>query len=145
MDGPSEWEERCMGRQPGYGFRERREERHRMYRRRDVDEEEPRKSIPTNVPPSKAIGLFGLNIHATEDDVRDFLKEKISDIRDYRVILVYDRHRGGSKGYGFVYFDTLDDAVTAKTRLEGEMIKGKEVRVDYTTNSIRQHERPQEH
>lgn len=109
------------------------ESRQDYYYKHDGSAEKPWKNVPTNVPPSKSIGLFGLSVYATEDDVRDFLKEKISDIQGYKVIIVYDRHRRMSKGYGFVYFETLDDAITAKDRLTGQMIKGKEIRVDYST------------
>ncbi|ADM11622.1 putative nucleolar transformer 2-like protein [Encephalitozoon intestinalis ATCC 50506] len=85
-----------------------------------------------NGSPSKAIGVFGLGAYITEDDVKGFLREKISEITNYRVVIVYDKYNGMSKGYGFIQFDTVDDAITAKNRLVGQTIKGKEIRVDYS-------------
>lgn len=85
-----------------------------------------------NGSPSKAIGVFGLGAYITEDDVRNFLKERISGITNYKVVIVYDKYNGLSKGYGFIQFDTLDDAITAKNRLGGQTIKGKEIRIDYS-------------
>lgn len=94
----------------------------------------PHRHMAACTPPSKAIGIFGLSVYATEDDVKDFLREKIRGIENYRVIMVYDKHRRMSKGYGFIYFDTVDDAISAKGRLTGQMIKGKEIRVDYAAS-----------
>ncbi|KMV65919.1 hypothetical protein M970_060170 [Encephalitozoon cuniculi EcunIII-L] len=85
-----------------------------------------------NGSPSRAIGIFGLGAHITEDDVRDLLKERISEILNYRVVIVYDKYKRMSKGYGFVQFDSVDDAITARNRLVGQTIKGKEIRVDYS-------------
>ncbi|AFN83109.1 putative nucleolar transformer 2-like protein [Encephalitozoon romaleae SJ-2008] len=85
-----------------------------------------------NGSPSKAIGVFGLGAYITEDDVKNFLKERISGITNYKVVIVYDKYSGLSKGYGFIQFDTLDDAITAKNKLLGQTIKGKEIRIDYS-------------
>ncbi|AFM98389.2 hypothetical protein EHEL_060150 [Encephalitozoon hellem ATCC 50504] len=85
-----------------------------------------------NGSPSRAIGIFGLGAYITEDDVKGFLKERIDEITNYKVVIVYDKYNGLSKGYGFIQFDTVDDAITAKNRLTGQTIKGKEIRIDYS-------------
>lgn len=85
-----------------------------------------------NGSPSRAVGLFGLGAYITEDDIKDFLKERVGGVSGYRVVIVYDKCKKMSKGYGFIQFDTLDDAITVKNRLTGQTIKGKEIRVDYS-------------
>jgi transformer-2 protein len=73
-----------------------------------------------------------LSIHATENDLREFLAEELSEISDYKITIVHDRNTGTSKGYGFVYFQCLEDSISAKERLAGKCIKGKEIRVDFS-------------
>ncbi|KAF9762369.1 Transformer-2 like protein beta, partial [Nosema granulosis] len=91
-----------------------------------------KKPFPSEVSPSKAIGIFGLSIHATENDLREFLLEELVGISDYKITVVHDRNTGRSKGYGFVYFQCLEDSIKAKERLVGKSIKGKEIRVDFS-------------
>lgn len=93
-----------------------------------------RREVPVNPPPSKVIGLFGLSSHATLDDVKEFLVEKIPDIRYENVHLVKDGYTGQSRGFGFVYFSSLDEAITAKELLQGQSIYSKAVRVDYSVS-----------
>ncbi|KAM0671659.1 transformer 2 beta [Ordospora colligata] len=85
-----------------------------------------------NGAPSKSIGLFGLGAYVTEEDITEFLKEKVCEIQRYKVVIVYDKYKKVSKGYGFLQFETLDDAITAKKKLLGQTIKGKEIRIDYS-------------
>ncbi|TBU15446.1 hypothetical protein CWI40_060230 [Ordospora colligata] len=85
-----------------------------------------------NGAPSKSIGLFGLGAYVTEEDITEFLKEKVCEIQIYKVVIVYDKYKKVSKGYGFLQFETLDDAITAKKKLLGQTIKGKEIRIDYS-------------
>lgn len=93
-----------------------------------------KREIPINPPPSKVIGLFGLSSHATLDDVKEFLAEKIPGIRYENVHLVRDGYTGQSRGFGFVYFSSLDEAITAKEQLQGQSIYNKVVRVDYSVS-----------
>lgn len=93
-----------------------------------------KREIPVNPPPSKVIGLFGLSSHATLDDVKEFLAEKIPGIRYENVHLVRDGYTGQSRGFGFVYFSSLDEAITAKEQLQGQSIYNKVVRVDYSVS-----------
>lgn len=93
-----------------------------------------KREIPVNPPPSKVIGLFGLSSHATLDDVKEFLAEKIPDIRYENVHLVKDGYTGQSRGFGFIYFSSLDEAITAKELLQGQSIYNKAVRVDYSVS-----------
>eukprot|EP00866_Antonospora_locustae_P002536 jgi/Antlo1/2536/1047 len=93
-----------------------------------------KREIPVNPPPSRVIGLFGLSSHATLDDVKEFLAEKIPGIRYEKVHLVRDGYTGQSRGFGFVYFSSLDEAITAKEQLQGQSIYNKVVRVDYSVS-----------
>ncbi|EQB60695.1 transformer-2 protein-like protein beta [Vairimorpha apis BRL 01] len=97
-------------------------------------EQRPKKVIPENVPPSKALGLFGLSLYATEDDLREFLNEELIDIKDFKITIICDHTTRKSKGFGFVYFQSLEDSIRAKELLTGKAIKGKEIRVDFSVS-----------
>ncbi|VDK48745.1 unnamed protein product [Anisakis simplex] len=79
--------------------------------------------------PSKCLGVFGLSLYTTERDLRDLFSQ-YGDID--KVQLVFDRPTGRSRGFGFIYFDKLEDAVKAKEKLTGSEVDGHKVRVDYS-------------
>ncbi|KAK1348206.1 hypothetical protein CWI38_2247p0010 [Hamiltosporidium tvaerminnensis] len=91
-----------------------------------------KRPVPVNPPPSKVIGLFGLGVQATIEDVKDFLMENIPDVAYDNVHLVKDRETGDSRGFAFVYFSSIDASISAKEGLLGKSILGREVRVDYS-------------
>ncbi|KAK6089631.1 hypothetical protein P3W45_001397 [Vairimorpha bombi] len=99
-------------------------------------ERRPKKVIPENVPPSKALGLFGLSLYATEDDLREFLAEELPEIRDFKLTIITDHETKKSRGFGFVYFQCLEDSIKAKECLTGKAIKGKEIRVDFSVSDV---------
>jgi len=45
-------------------------------------------------------------------------------------VVIKDRVSGRSKGFGFVEFAKEDDAIKAKSALNGKELKGREVRID---------------
>ncbi|KAM3178726.1 hypothetical protein ACTXT7_001992 [Hymenolepis weldensis] len=83
--------------------------------------------------PCKVLGVFGLSTNIKERDLHDIFSAygKVVDIR-----MVYDNMSGRSRGFGFVYYDSLEDARNAMSSCEGGLdIDGKLARVDYSLTS----------
>jgi len=47
-------------------------------------------------------------------------------------VVIYDRVNGDSRGFGFVYYDTVEEAREAREKCNGQMVDGRRVRVDYS-------------
>ncbi|RXG68484.1 Transformer-2 protein-like beta [Armadillidium vulgare] len=58
--------------------------------------------------PNRCLGVFGLSLYTTE------------------------RQTGRSRGFAFVYYDSVDDATEAKNSCSGMEIDGRRIRVDYS-------------
>ncbi|KRZ18098.1 Transformer-2 -like protein beta [Trichinella zimbabwensis] len=82
-----------------------------------------------NPPTSRCLGVFGLSLYTTERDLHQLFSKygKVDDIQ-----LVYDHPSGRSRGFGFVYFDTVEDAVLARERAAGSEIDGHRIRIDFS-------------
>jgi len=48
------------------------------------------------------------------------------------VQIVYDKKSGRSRGFGFVYFECLEDAISAKEGATGGEIDGQRIRIDFS-------------
>lgn len=109
--------------------RSRRRSRSPRYRRSSYDDRRytfPRRDEPE---PSRCLGVFGLSLYTTERD----LKELFSQYGDLdNVQLVFDHPTGRSRGFGFVYFKKIEDAIEAKERVAGTEIDGHKIRIDYS-------------
>ena len=82
-----------------------------------------------NPTPSKCLGVFGLNFTTTERDLeREFGRYGKID----RVQVVLDGPTKRSRGFAFIYFDTVDDAEKARDNLNGTEISGFKIRVDFS-------------
>lgn len=68
-------------------------------------------------------------MYTTEKDLRELFGE-FGEIE--KVELVYDHPTGRSRGFGFVYFERLEDACAARDKLSGQEIDGHKIRVDYS-------------
>lgn len=79
--------------------------------------------------PSKCLGVFGLSLYTQERELRDVFG-RYGDLEDVNV--VYDRQSGRSRGFAFVYYRNMDDAIEAKDRCSGIEIDGRRIRVDYS-------------
>jgi len=90
-------------------------------RRHDGNREDPEKS--------KCIGVFGLSLYTTE---RELDKEfgKFGPIEKTQVVL--DGHSGRSRGFAFIYFESIDDASEARDALNGIEMDGRKIRVDFS-------------
>jgi len=61
-------------------------------------------------------------------DLKDIFKEygEVAFVR-----IVTDRETGRSKGFGFVEFTNVEDAVAAKNAMDGQEVDGRELRIDF--------------
>ncbi|XP_041367510.1 transformer-2 protein homolog beta-like isoform X2 [Gigantopelta aegis] len=79
--------------------------------------------------PTRCLGVFGLSLHTQDRELRDVFA-RYGSIDECNI--VYDRQSGRSRGFAFVYFRNVDDAVEAKDRCNGLEIDGRRIRVDYS-------------
>jgi len=82
-----------------------------------------------NPSTSRCLGVFGLSLYTQERDLRDNF-ERYGPIDDVQI--VYDHQTGKSRGFAFLYFKDLEDAVEAKEQAAGSEIDGRKIRVDYS-------------
>ncbi|KAL3105205.1 hypothetical protein niasHT_024099 [Heterodera trifolii] len=82
-----------------------------------------------NPNPNPCLGVFGMSLHTTERDLKH-LFGRYGEVESVQI--VYDRHSGRSRGFGFVYFTHTKDAARAKENLVDAVIDGMKVRVDYS-------------
>merc|ERR1711878_129999 len=75
------------------------------------------------------LGVFGLSLYTTE---RELDKEfsKFGPLQKIQVVL--DGKTGRSRGFAFVYFESVDDARAAKDAMCDTEIDGRRIRVDYS-------------
>ena len=73
--------------------------------------------------------FFGGLAWATTEATLRAACEKYGDIEEVRIIM--DRDSGRSKGFGFVTFATEDSANKAKAELDGTILDGRTVKVDF--------------
>ncbi|KAJ5070682.1 transformer-2 protein [Anaeramoeba ignava] len=80
-------------------------------------------------PPSNIVGVFGL---PRDVETRD-LSEMFSNYGDIeRIHIVKDKKYGVSKGFAFVYFVRIEDAIQAKNNCSGKSIRGRVIRTDFS-------------
>uniref|UniRef100_L7M5F2 Putative transformer 2 alpha log n=1 Tax=Rhipicephalus pulchellus TaxID=72859 RepID=L7M5F2_RHIPC len=82
-----------------------------------------------NPSTSRCLGVFGLSLYTQERDLKEVFS-KYGPLEDVQV--VYDAQSGRSRGFAFVYFESVDDAKMAKDRCNGLEIDGRKIRVDYS-------------
>ena len=72
------------------------------------------------------VGNLSWNLNWQE--LKDIFKE-YGEVAFVRVVT--DRETGRSKGFGFVEFTTVEDAISAKEAMDGQEIDGRELRIDF--------------
>ncbi|XP_071527192.1 transformer-2 protein homolog beta-like isoform X9 [Panulirus ornatus] len=82
-----------------------------------------------NPEPSKCLGVFGLSVYTTERQLHSIF-DKFGPLEKVQVVL--DSKTGKSRGFAFVYFESLKDATEAKNECSGMEIDGRRIRVDYS-------------
>lgn len=79
--------------------------------------------------PTRCLGVFGLSRSTTESQLYHIFS-KYGPVE--KVVLVIDAKIGRSRGFGFVYFENMDDAKMAKEACSGMEIDGRCIRVDFS-------------
>lgn len=82
-----------------------------------------------NPPTGRCLGVFGLSLYTTENDLSDVFSRYG---RIDKCNIVIDQKSGRSRGFGFVYFDEPADAEEAKDRANGMELDGRRIRVDFS-------------
>ncbi len=72
---------------------------------------------------------------ATNDESLSKAFEKHGAIEEAKV--VSDRDTGRSRGFGFVTFETEEDAITAQKAMDGQEMDGRQLRVDFANDKQR--------
>ncbi len=72
--------------------------------------------------------LGGLAWATTEASLREAC-EHYGEVEEVKVVM--DRDTGRSKGFGFVTYTTDEAAAKCKSEMDGQMIDGRAVKVDY--------------
>ncbi|XP_063228196.1 transformer-2 protein homolog beta-like isoform X2 [Bacillus rossius redtenbacheri] len=86
-------------------------------------------SARDNPQPSRCLGVFGLSIYTTEQQLHHIMS-KYGPVE--RVQVVIDAKTGRSRGFSFVYFESSEDAKVAKEQCTGMEIDGRRIRVDFS-------------
>lgn len=85
---------------------------------------------PDTAPePTSVIGVFGMSGIVRESDLIKFFSDYGKVQKAY---VVCDRFTKDSRGFGFVYFETIEEATTAIEKTNGVVFCGREIRVDYS-------------
>nr|CAI8059048.1 transformer-2.1 isoform 1 [Altica lythri] len=113
---------RSRSRSGGYG-------RGRSYSHSPMSSRKRHAGTRDNPKPSRCLGVFGLSVYTTEDELYH-LMSKYGPVE--RVQVVIDAKTGRSRGFSFVYFENVEDAKVAKEQCTGMKINGKSIRVDYS-------------
>ena len=78
---------------------------------------------------SKCIGVFGLDWDTTERELERRFK-KFGEING--CVLIWNHKTNRSKGFGFVTYDDIEAAEMAVEEMNGTIIEGRKVRVDFS-------------
>ncbi|XP_028035945.1 transformer-2 protein homolog beta isoform X6 [Bombyx mandarina] len=82
-----------------------------------------------NPTPSRCLGVFGLSLYTTEQQINHIFS-KYGPVDKVQVVI--DAKTGRSRGFCFVYFEDMEDAKIAKNECTGMEIDGRRIRVDYS-------------
>lgn len=105
--------------------RENEKENDREYRRDSYthNHKHKPKAWPTNVSPSRVIGIFNLDPHISERMLRTQF-EQYGEIESIRKVV--------RKNYAFIYYHSVNSATNAKSIMNGILLGRWKVRVDYS-------------
>ncbi|GBC40053.2 transformer-2 protein homolog beta isoform X2 [Rhizophagus irregularis DAOM 181602=DAOM 197198] len=79
--------------------------------------------------PSHVLGVFNLSLRTTEKDLQNIF-ERYGRVNN--VTIVYDHRSDRSRGFGFVYMNSVEEATIAKDKTNGMEVNGRNMRVDYS-------------
>lgn len=99
-------------------------------RRSSRQHESSSKMISSSSGTNKLVlAVFNLSIYTTESELYDVFS-KFGPLKKATVVL--DAKTGRSRGFGFVYFESIEDAKVAHAQANGLEIGDRRVRVDYS-------------
>lgn len=78
---------------------------------------------------SACLGVFGLSLHTTERELENEFS-KFGPLE--KVIIVMDGKTGRSRGFGFINFESAEDAKAAKEAMSDQELDGRRIRVDFS-------------
>lgn len=88
--------------------------------------------------PNETVGIFNLSRDTTEQDLESALSEKLTDYRGrYSTKLIMDRMTGKCRGFAFLTFESIDEAVKAKDILSGIEVLGHQTRAAFSAGDSR--------
>lgn len=102
---------------------------HRLRRYDDRRINGRRRRTPERPKKNRCIGVFDLSKCTTLSQIIDIFSMYGKIEKAY---LMYDAKSRCSRGFGFIYFENLEDAVSAKYNSSGLSIDGRTVRVDFS-------------
>jgi transformer-2 protein len=79
--------------------------------------------------PAKVIGVFGLHVRTSEDEIREIF-ERFGPIE--RITMIHDVKTRSFRGYCFIYYTSLRDAAEAAQATNGLEVRDKRIRVDFS-------------
>ncbi|XP_050072314.1 transformer-2 protein homolog beta-like [Anopheles maculipalpis] len=79
--------------------------------------------------PSRCLGVFGLSVFTTEPYLNRIFCH-FGTVEN--TVVIYDAKTRLSRGFGFVYFKTKEEASVARAHCNGLHIHGRRMRVDYS-------------
>jgi len=79
--------------------------------------------------PCKVIGVFGMSQATEKADLEDIFS-KYGNIE--KINLILDHHTLQSRGFAFIYYETVDEAIRAKQKCNGMIVDGRKIRIDYS-------------
>ncbi|XP_065560793.1 transformer-2 protein homolog alpha-like [Artemia franciscana] len=118
-----------------YRSRSRSRDRRRSYRSRSRSAGRHSRSGRNNYSrdeqpePSRCLGIFGMSLYTTEHELHHVLS-KYGPLE--KVQVVKDAKTGRSRGFAFVYYESLEDAKAAKEGCNGIELDGRRIRCDYS-------------
>jgi len=85
--------------------------------------------LQDNPGPNKCLGVFGLSLRTTERDLREVFS-RYGPIEECTVVI--DAQTGRSRGFAFIYYESMEDAKAAKDSCNGIEIDNRRIRVDFS-------------
>lgn len=98
-------------------------------RRRSRSRSHGRRSERGPIAPSRCLGIFGLDERTTERDIEKMFGS-YPGFRNCRLITDYLSNR--NRGFGFMNFETVEDATYVRDRCNGKEVHGRVVRIEYS-------------
>lgn len=119
---------------PHDGYRKRRFDEMAPYEGGDRPFGRVQKKIREDpAEPNETIGIFNLSFGISLPEFEDYFNEKLADLKGkFTSKLIFNRQTNQCKGFGFLTFDDIADAVKAKQLLEGGEINGQAFRAAYS-------------